>query len=573
MPNPFRKRNAGKLKRSQKGVDSETYSQQTPPSDKFDPSHGFNELRADRPKKLDGGKVGHVLDQYQKQPSENDGQKPKGTGRRPSVEERTMKDAYHAGLIPGGVMVSSDDEVAEVQGPSASEHKKEESSNTQDAQPVLTDAPESKMITILCGRQDPESRYFTRRLVRVPDKGTCLQDGSTSPSGSVLNWPELDPYASELYHVWRQTGTLPRQHDTTDTRELGIDPTYAWIASWPLMNAVIQGHERNEVEFTVSMMELLNEQVVKGVRPDEGTVTQLFGEHAEVVPDILKRFVVERWLDADVKRYDTDYVDGLPTSFAYAVLKVALKRLAYIEQSTSLTGREDAAQETWQEHLRHQGSNQAMKPIASNAEQSNTVQAVEQQNQKAMAQQELRNQTGKSWVGFRRLDAQMDKVEEVASSPENPVRLSGVVPPCPPEESQSTALVSPMFGAAQADGAVDDVNTAPPTRKPPPPPALVPGLVGRQHETMAASDNVLPAYADVPLGHDSPAVIGQADGSYSLHPSLRSAPSVATTATQAVPKTEVQARKRITCPGAFPESRPGSLRSVTPGRGSSLDAA
>jgi hypothetical protein len=43
-----------------------------------------------------------VLNKYRKK---KDFRQLKGTGRRPSVEERTMKDAYHAGLVDGGVVI------------------------------------------------------------------------------------------------------------------------------------------------------------------------------------------------------------------------------------------------------------------------------------------------------------------------------------------------------------------------------------------------------------------------------------------------------------------------------------
>jgi hypothetical protein len=562
----FRKSKAAKLKRKEAQLDSETPSPQTPASDKFDPTHGFNELRAGTPQELKGSKVDNVLSQYHKK---EDHQKLKGTGRRPSVEERMMKDAYHAGLVNGGVVVSSDDEV---QAPSASEPVKEESSNNEETQAPVTDADSSKLkvFHMLCGRQDPESRYFTRRLMRVPDAIMYLGEESSSskPSYSHFDNTAVHPDATELYRHWQQNGSIPTHCRDVDFNPSDIDPKYTWIASWPLMNAAIQGQELRDENFIDRVMNLLAEKVKKGVHPDPDTIAQLFGDHSKYVPDVLKRFGVDGLEDMD--SYDH------PPLFLSAALTKALQRTLNDRQSSSLSSCEyhshatpkecykssSMTQETWQEHLRHEELCQSLISTATTSQQKD-VTNVEQQDRDAAAHQEMRNRTGKPWVGFRRLDKQMEKLDECASSPESPVVLSGVIPPCLPEEAPKAPLESSVFGTTQTEGAVDDVGIAPPTREPPPPP---PVLAEVQEPTPIASHELLPAYDDesyVPLRNGSPTIIGQADGSYSLPLSVENAQSKPGVELQAAPSVKLGSEKRVMCPGAFPESRPGSLRSIT----------
>ena len=133
-----------------------------------------------------------------------------------------------------------------------------------------------------------------------------------------------------------------------------------------------------------------------------------------------------------------------------------------------------------------------------------------------------------------------------------------------------------MFGKTQTEGAVYDVSIAPPARDPPPPPTIAPIFTEFGEPTPMAIQEVLPAYDDecyVPVRNDSPTISGQADGSYSLPLSVDSAQQAHTIESHIAPGMDARSGKRVTCPGAFPGSRPGSLRSITPGRRSSLDAA
>jgi hypothetical protein len=142
MPNLFRKRKSPKSKGEQTHlltIAKEAHGT----TNRFHADVHLNEVLISTPNSQASGKGGaDALNKYRKK---EDVQKPKGTGRRPSVEERTMKDAYHAGLVDGGVVILSDDEVAEVQGPESSKLPGDGSSNTRaEAQPSSTSSSESK---------------------------------------------------------------------------------------------------------------------------------------------------------------------------------------------------------------------------------------------------------------------------------------------------------------------------------------------------------------------------------------------------------------------------------------------
>jgi hypothetical protein len=532
-----------------------------------------------------------LLNKYRKN---GDLHKPRGTGRRPSVEERTMKDAYHAGLVDGGVVVISDDEAADVQGLSMSKLSKEESSSTQKvAQSSSPSSPEhaetskTHVFNILCGQQDCTSRYFTRRFVGFQPADTKLLNiNPSSRQSEFFNRSAIDPDANELWTVWKFTGTIPAHYHNFDLSD--VDPQHIWFAYWPLMNAVIHGHILKETEFTGRVMNLLQDNVSHSVRPDLDTISHLFGEHRNCMPQVLQQFVVDRWIDASVHHSNVDPL--LPELFVHAALKTALQRLSYNKRSSSISNceyhthatpescyrRETVTGET--ETVDRQRDNQEQ-PLEDKAasEQSNSLKDVDRETLKADAHQTMRAQSELFWVGFRRFDKRPTE-SHASSSLEDSELLNRVIPLCPDIPEPHHKVVPPassLFGIAQTSGDVEDVMVELPTCEPLPPSSLVLALGERRGEATVASREVLPAYTNesyVPLRNDSPTVIEQADGSYSLPLRVESTQSLPKDGWNIVLEMSLQTGKRVTCPGAFPESRPGSLRSVTAGQVSSLNA-
>jgi hypothetical protein len=592
MPNLFRKRKSPKSKGEQ--IHLLTIAKEAHgTTDRFHADVHLNEVLISTPNSQASGKGGaDALNKYRKK---EDVQKPKGTGRRPSVEERTMKDAYHAGLVDGGVVILSDDEVAEVQGPESSKLPGDGSSNTRaEAQPSSTSSSEPKpqVLNILCGRQNRESPYFTRRLEIV--SGSLLDTTAWPRPSAFCERSHIDPDASELCTLWQHIGTIPAQYYDFDLSD--VDSEHIWLAYWPLMNAAIHGYTLRDVYFTDLVMDLLRENLPENVRPDLATIAHLFWEHIDDTPDVLRQLIVDRWVDAGLEEsYDqVNFSQKLPF-FANAVLKTALQRLSDGKRCSSQSGcvyhshilpedcyKHSTTQDTVETEDQSKGCQDiSYKTLESKAAKSRNkgINDADPAKLKAEAHQAMRDQRGLSWVGFRRLDKQKTEAQGLLSFEDSSL-LSGVIPECPdtPEaHDQTVSPASTLFGTTQTDRSVNDVRIEPPTREAPPPPSLFPAPFAPelQDGPTTLSHEALPAYVDeayMPFCNNRPSVIGQADGSYSLPLHVNGAQSAPTSEPKANPKMDTRAGKHITCPGAFPESRPGSLRSVTRGQSSSLDA-
>jgi hypothetical protein len=362
------------------------------------------------------------------------------------------------------------------------------------------------------------------------------------------------------------------------------------------MNAAIHGYTLRDVYFTDLVMDLLRENVPENVRPDLATIAHLFWEHIDDTPDVLRQLIVDRWVDAGLEEsYDqVNFSQKLPF-FANAVLKTALQRLSDSKRCSSQSGcvyhshilPEDCYKHsTTQDTVETEGQSKGCQDISYQTLESKAAKSrnkgindADPAKLKAEAHQAMRDQRGLSWVGFRRLDKQKTEARGLLSFEDSNL-LSGVIPECPdtPEaHDQTVSPASTLFGTTQTDRSVNDVRIEPPTREAPPPPSLFPAPFAPelQDGPTTPSHEALPAYVDeayMPFRNNRPSVIGQADGSYSLPLHVNGAQSAPTSEPKANPKMDTRAGKHITCPGAFPESRPGSLRSVTRGQSSSLDA-
>jgi len=249
--------------------------------------------------------------------------------RRPSIEARTRKSDYHT-LLEGGSLWSDDEVIddvdTDVQGPVQSESVKEESSNKVQvhlAPPIpdtAVDAPRQSMISVLYGRQNPDSWYLTRRLARLP--AVNVPDNIDSPT--LLRRRNIDADAAELHQIWRRTGVIPTRYRDVNLDPDGVDPQHTWMACWPLINAAIHGYVIDDVEFVDRVMDLLEEKIVKGVRPDIDTISHIFGVKRHNMPKALGRFLVDRWLDSAAQGFDNVDPSDLPQPFVCSALETAM---------------------------------------------------------------------------------------------------------------------------------------------------------------------------------------------------------------------------------------------------------
>jgi len=122
---------------------------------------------------------------------------------------------------------------------------------------------------------------------------------------------------------------------------------------------------------------------------------------------------------------------------------------------------------------------------------------------------------------------------------------------------------SSMFGTAQADGPVDEVKFAPPTRSPPPMPPS-PSARVRRDDSAVESDQTYGAllrnqhiqFSLFDVAMQAVKIEGDSESTALSAPAMpRDSDANARTVSGESPRR----RERRTCPGSFPESRSGSL--------------
>ncbi|KAI4651095.1 uncharacterized protein J4E79_009291 [Alternaria viburni] len=416
--------------------------------------------------------------------------------RRPSIEARTRKSDYHA-LLEGGSLWSDDEVIddvdADVQGPVQSEPVREESSNTQRVhlasplQNVAVDSPRQSMISVLYGRQNPDSWYLTRRLARLSAVNIDTEFDSTT----LLRRRNIDADAAELHQLWRRTGVIPTRYRDVNFDPDGIDPRHTWIACWPLINAAIHGYVINDIEFVDRVMDLLEEKIAKGVRPDIDTISHIFGEKRHNMPKALGRFLVDRWLDSAAQGFGDVDPSDLPQPFVCSALETAMRRLSNDERSSSLAGcqyhthakpeecykkrlvPEEAKRQQRYKYRREKASREAEQVAADSIECGIVV--VDWEGRRVEEHRRLRDESDASLPAFDDRIGTADQMHKVDPSDGLDVLDDTDVN----NQLNAKSSSSSMFGTSQADGPVDEVKFAPPTREPPPMPPSPNPRVGR----------------------------------------------------------------------------------------------
>jgi len=426
--------------------------------------------------------------------------------RRPSIEARTRKSDYHT-LLEGGSLWSDDEviddvDAADVHGPVQSEPGEEESSNkvqVHSAPPIpdaAVDAPRQSMISVLYGRQNPDSWYLTRRLAQLSAVNVDTEFHSTT----LLRRRNIDADAAELHQLWRRTGVIPTRYRDVNFNPDGIDPQHTWIACWPLINAAIHGYVIDDVDFVDRVMDLLEEKIAKGVRPDIDTISHIFGEKRHHMPKVLGRFLIDRWLDAAAEGFSDVDPSDMPQPFLCFVLETAMRRLSSDKRSSpplncqyhthakseecykQRIAPEEAKRQQRYKYRREKASREAEQVAADSIECG--VVLVDWEGRRLEQHRRLRDGSEAFLPAFDDRIGTSREVQEAEYS--DGLDVQGDIDARNRLNAESSS--SSMFGTAQAAGPVDEVKFAPPTRGPPPMPPSPNARVGRDDSAIEGDE-------------------------------------------------------------------------------------
>ncbi|KAI4608388.1 hypothetical protein J4E83_009193 [Alternaria metachromatica] len=499
--------------------------------------------------------------------------------RRPSIEARTRKSDYHT-LLEGGSLCSDDEVIddgdADVRGPVQSESVKEESSNGVQvhlAPPIpdaAVDAPRQSMISVLYGRQNPDSWYLTRRLARLSAVNIDTEFDSTI----LLRRRNIDADAAELHQLWRRTGVIPTRYRDVNFDSDGINPQHTWIACWPLINAAIHGYVIDDVEFVDRVMDLLEEKIVKGVRPDIDTISHIFGEKRRNMPKALGRFLVDRWVDNATEEFDDVDPSDLPQPFVCSALETAMRRLSSDKRSPPLLNcqyhthatpeecykqriaPEEAKRQQRYKYRREKASREAEQVAADSIECGIVV--VDWEGRRLEQHRRLRDGSDASLPAFDDRIGSADQMRK--ADPSNGLDVLDDTDANNRLNAKSSS--SSIFGTAQAAGPVDEVKFAPPTREPQAPPS--PTARVKRDDSAVEGDQ---AYERLLMDEktqfslfDSAMQAVKIEGdSESIALDAPAMPRDSDANARTVSGESPRRRERRTCPGSFPESRYGGL--------------
>ncbi|KAI4706415.1 hypothetical protein J4E89_008830 [Alternaria sp. Ai002NY15] len=458
-----------------------------------------------------------------------------------------------------------------------SEPVKEESSNIQQLQfapprpDTAVDAPRQSMISVLYGRQNPDSWYLTRRLARLSAVNVDTEFDSTTP----LRRRNIDADAAELHQLWRRTGVIPTRYRDVNFDPDGISPQHTWIACWPLINAAIHGYVVDDIEFVDRVMDLLEEKIVKGVRPDIDTISHIFGEKRHNMPKALGRFLVDRWLDSAAQRFGDVDPSDLPQPFLCSALETALRRLSSDKRSSPVLNcqyhthatpeecykqriaPEDAKRQQRYKYRREKASREAEQVAADSIECG--IMVVDWEGRRLEQHRRLRDERDASLPAFDDRIGTSREVQEAKHS--DGLDLQGDIDARNRLNAKSSS--SSMFGTAQPEGPVDEVKFAPPTREPPPMPPSLNARVGREDSAVEGDQtygallrNQQIQFSLFDGAMQAVKVEGDTESIACGAPAMpRDSDANARTGSGESPRR----RERRTCPGSFPESRSVSL--------------
>jgi len=340
-----------------------------------------------------------------------------------------------------------------------------------------------------------------------------------------------------------------------------------------LINAAIHGYVIDDVEFVDRVMDLLEEKIVKGVRPDIDTISHTFGVKRHNMPKALGRFLVDRWLDSAAQGFDNVDPSDLPQPFVCSALEIAMRRLSSDKRSPPLLNcqyhthatpeqcykqriaPEEAKRQQRYKYRREKASREAEQVAADSIDCGIVV--VDWEGRRLEQHRRLRDESDASLPAFDDRIGTSREVQEAEHS--DGLDAQGDIDAKNRLIAKSSS--SPMFGTAQAAGPVDEVKFALPTRGPPPMPPSPNARVGRDDSAVEGNQAyerlVMDQKTQFSLfdGAMQAMKIEGNSGSIALGaPAMRGSDANARTVSGESPRR----RERRTCPGSFPESRSGS---------------
>jgi hypothetical protein len=488
-------------------------------------------------------------------------------------------------LVDGTMSPPESDSVEFGTTPSTPQVVSDLESNTSDPSTTRNEEPETARrpkADLIVGRQDPSSQYFTSRYLRI--SANSAPHRSQSPSSTddeLVPHPDLDPQAFELYQIWLHTGKIPLRCLAVCGSSPATNEKYIWQRCWPLFNAHIVGCTLNESEFADRIIDILEEKISPGVCADQDTIKHIFSRSGAGVSRKLKIFVVHRCIEAGTAGGFNDLdLAQLPPSFVYYTLQTAVIRLSH-EASHSNSGCDYHLHETQEScykmyfdpltlrrerrmQLDREMTSRDSEEVLTNA-RLNGVKVVDWEQRRAEANRAMRQQSRRDWVGFKRMDG-LSLLTQDAPKTTEAVGTSQAEKSSPIAFGDLRSPTANIFGTAQTAGAIDEVITLPTTQQPSLPPA------SSEVENFAAhplqDPEALPEYRarvaepNVEGGKLSATMDSSASTSAATHsmPSTRSEADPDLDSLYSAGDYETQSR----FPGAFPESRAGSVRTPTP---------
>ncbi|KAF2024003.1 hypothetical protein EK21DRAFT_118201 [Setomelanomma holmii] len=350
------------------------------------------------------------------------------------------------------------------------------------------------------------------------------------------------------------------------------------------MNAQMLDCAINDAESSDRVMDMLQEMIGKGVCAEVDTVNHIFSSDHPQVPEVLPRFIVDRCIGAaQPGALQNLQLEKAPHSFLGIMLQTTLSGVSssqpppqesecnyHMHQTPEACYKKHSysADDKRQQSLKleRDRTRKDSEEVVKEAE-ANGVKTVDWEARRAKAKGLLREQTGKSWVGFSRLGGSSTsnnatnagRVENSDAQELADDAVQGKV--CSRGNAEAGTSIEPLFDTTQTAGAVDDLGK-PPSREAPVAP--VSGLAATTNRESQKSDGgrarsgacttALELVGDL----DTPC---SAKGRVSPTPSHYDSGSKTDSELQQNLEMALQYQRLSECPGAFPLSRNGSTKS------------
>ncbi|PSN68188.1 hypothetical protein BS50DRAFT_587388 [Corynespora cassiicola Philippines] len=287
--------------------------------------------------------------------------------------------------------------------------------------------PPAPCLHFLFGQKDPNSRYFTQRIIQAPSSILNRSEafkcyihnglgGDANASQLTFHAPDLDANSFHLYETYKRTGVLPYQW-----RDVSLAKTVSWPQCWPLINAHIFAVTIGDIDFADYMMDVIEDRLSSAQSADLETIRHLFSKSDD--SKVLKQLVIDRCFEAALDNIQKrDRQQNLPESYMIDVNSVIDQFLSERSEKSGgscryhLHGQEI---ECYQEKQKRQALGREIKSgieqynrekTTANTEEAcrnaktEGVQGMDWADPENCANAKLGEEHGKRWFSFRRHD-------------------------------------------------------------------------------------------------------------------------------------------------------------------------